>query len=229
MAGRNDEVRGPSDSAASRPAKGEIYDLSQIVQAAQKLLRQRPQTRIFTTTVNSKKDVDDRIGVNGDVAQVPLVDVQFVEDRASQWYFDGEIVHIVGDLYDGRNRVGGEIFETKEGRARLAEIIVETMDPWLRSVLGHFSVKSGVQRGDNLIANVSLSIIDKQEEAFGELVDALQQADSQVSLHMTRSAIAGSARSPRPRPGGGGDPASAEAREARPRLRGALETPGGEP
>ena len=174
----------------SRPEKGAIYVLSQIVQAAHRLLERRPQTRIFITAVNSLKDVDDRIGVNGEVALVPLVDVRFVEDRPSQWYFDGEIAFILGDLYDRPKRVGAETFETKERRDRLAEIIVESMDPWFRSVLGHFSVRSGVQRGDNLIAKISLSVIDKQEQAFGELVVALQKTDGQVSLQMARAAIA---------------------------------------
>jgi hypothetical protein len=164
--------------------------LSQIVRAARRLLERRPDTRVFTTAVNSLKLVDDRIGVNGEVALVPLVDVRFVEDHPSQWYFDGEVAFILGDLYDGPRRVGAEAFETNEARDRLAEIIVETMDPWLRSVLGHFSVSGGIQRGDNLIAKVSLSVIDKQDEAFGELVRALQHADGQVSLQRTRAAIA---------------------------------------
>lgn len=190
----------------SRTAKGEVYVLSQIVEAAHDLLERRPQTRIFTTSVNSLKIVDDRVGLNGEVAQVPLVDVEFVEDRPGQWYFDGEIAFIVGELYDGAKPVGGKTFETKEGRARLAAIIVESMDPWFRSILGHFSVRSGVQRGDNLIFEVSLSVIDKQEEAFGELVLALQHADGGVSLQRTRTAIA-------------------KAREALARVQDAAETP----
>ena len=174
----------------SRPAKGAIYALSQIVQAAHRVLEKRPQTRIFTTAVGSRKDVDDRVGLNGEVARVPLVDVTFVEDRPSQWYFDGEIAFLDGDLDDGVNPVPAEVFGTKEGRDRLAQVIVDSMDPSLVSVLGHLSVRSGVQRGDNLILRVSLSVIDKQEEAFGELVLALEQAAARASLQMTRGAIA---------------------------------------
>ncbi len=176
-------------SEASRPAKGEIYALSQIAEAVDQLFEARPQTRVFTTQVGSLKAVDARVDVSEQVALIPLVDVQLIEDAPGRWDFVGDVAFIVGELYDGPNLLDGKAFETKEGRDRFARAVEASLHPRLGSVLEHLSIRSGTQRGENLIATVSLTLIDERDDAFFHLVDALQEADHAVSTQRSKSSI----------------------------------------
>lgn len=179
--------------------RGPIYILPQVYEGARRLFERRPETPSFTTSVNSYKLVDDRIGPNGEVAMVPLLDITFVEDTPAHWWFDNALAFIDGELYDGPRPVQAVLLDTEQGRKRLSEIIVAQIrseQPWFAEKLTHFRVKSGFQRGDNLIVVVSLALVDEQEKEFGEIVQALQEAEGQASIAMATAALTPGSKTP---------------------------------
>jgi hypothetical protein len=170
---------------------GPAYMLEMIYEAAEDLFARRPETHRFAASVYSRKSIDVEVKPGRPVALIPEIDVTFTADGA-RWWFDGSIAFIVGELRDGNRPVSHDTFATESGRERLARIIVEQINqenPGFAEKLVHFKVKSGFQRANNLIALVSLALIDRQEHDFGALAIALQKADGQISIQTSRVAL----------------------------------------
>lgn len=169
--------------------QGHIYAPEQIVQATRALIAKRPESHIFTAEVNSlKADGSDLVGPNGEVAEIDLVEVTFKEHR-TDWYFDGAIAFIDGELWDGPTRVDASFLKTDEGKARLTKSILGSFDRWFVEQLRFFEVKRGFQNGTNLVVVVTLAIKDDQERDFIARSLALQKANTLASIEMSKGAL----------------------------------------
>lgn len=159
--------------------EGPIYVLEQIYEAAQALPALTSETHQFTTPVQSYRvSGSDKVG-RDKVATVPSVDITFFKETGEfgvEWRFDGALVFAPSQLRDGENPAGVELLASEAGRQRLGEIIKEATAPWFTRRLMGLDVTSGFMRGDNLVAVVSLIVVNEQVAQFVDLQEALAPA-----------------------------------------------------
>lgn len=148
--------------------EGYVYMSTQIRQAVSRLFDRRPDGMAFTTRVNSYELVDDRIGPNGEVAMVPLVDVSLARDVKGYWWFKGALGFVDGDLYCDGAPVNETLFETVAGRKRLSAIILQQEPDDFASRVASFEVEGGYRRGDNLIVLVNIAFRDTADAGLYE-------------------------------------------------------------
>lgn len=169
-----------------------VFVLDHVYEGAERLFQRRPEGRVFTTSLFSLQEPNDSIGPNGEVHDVPLLEIRFVQDTPAHWWFDGLIAFIENEVYDGNRPASAGLLGTAGGRSHLASLITNRIRrdrPELAKRLTLLVVKSGHQRGDNLVVRVSLAFVDPQERDFGDLLVALQRADTLASIEMSKGGL----------------------------------------
>jgi hypothetical protein len=152
---------------------GPVWILPQVSQGTRRLFERHGVEGSFEVEVNSYRIPDDRIGPNGRVPTLPRGPrISFVEEPPGKWRFDGILVFMAGELYDGREPLRMDLLASVDGRRRVAEVIEESVrneNTWFSKRLTRLAVSAGDQRGDNLRFLVSLTVEDPTSAMLREL------------------------------------------------------------